>query len=130
MLNSLPAVLVVLALAAAPATAQQAVTQSAAQTAATDTRPTADSLRRDSLAVEIPADLRESLAELTATLERLSRRVANDPELRASAVRTAQSFGGVAQFILVQQADLIQDALRTAAERLEDIVPPAAQQRR
>jgi hypothetical protein len=128
---SLPAALLTLALAAAPAAAQQAEPRPpVSQPAAAAVRPAADQLSRDSLSLEIPADLQRSLDELAATLDRLGRRIANDPELRTSAVRTAQSLVGVAQLIVVQQADLIQDALRTAAERLADVAPPPAQQRR
>jgi hypothetical protein len=141
-LYPLPAALLTLALAAAPAAAQQAeprppVSQPRAETqlpvsqpAAAAARPAADQLSGDSLSIEIPADLQRSLDELAATLDRLGRRIANDPELRTSAVRTAQSFVGLAQLIVVQQADLIQDALRTAAERLADVAPPPAPQRR
>jgi hypothetical protein len=79
----------------------------------------------DTLAVDVPAELQRTLDELAATLDRLGRRVANDPELRASAVRTAQTFVNVAQVMVVQQADVLAGMLKTIAERLADVAPEA-----
>lgn len=79
----------------------------------------------DTLTVDVPAELQRTLDELVATLDRLGRRVANDPELRASAVRTAQAFVNVAQVMVVQQADVLGEMLKTVSERLADVAPEA-----
>ena len=82
----------------------------------------------DSLRIEITPELQRTLDELAASLERVGRRIANDPELRASAVRAAQGFVGVAQLMVVQQAEMLQEVLRTMSERLATLpVPPPAQ---
>lgn len=123
---AIPLVLVAFVLSA-PAAAQQASTSSTDPSAAARSSSSAAAQARtsgDSLTVDITPELQRTLDELAATLDRLGRRIANDPELRNSAVRAAQSFVGVAQLMVVQQADLLQEALRAASDRLATLSAP------
>jgi hypothetical protein len=122
MMPSLLATLIVSAFTAPPRAAQPPAAMPVDSTATQQLQTVA----RDSIRVHVSPELQRSLDELAATLDRLGRRIANDPELRASAVRTAQSLVSVAQVVVVQQADVLQEALKTAAERLADVAPPAA----
>jgi hypothetical protein len=79
----------------------------------------------DSLATASAPELQRTLDELTATLNVFATRIANDPELRTSALRAAQGLLGVAQVAIVEQSDLLQEALRSAADRLATL-PEAA----
>lgn len=79
----------------------------------------------DSLRIEITPELQRTLDELAASLERVGRRIANDPELRNSAVRAAQGFVGIAEVVVVQQAAILQEMLKTMSDRLATL--PAAQ---
>lgn len=111
----------------APAAAQQPSASETDPSAPTQSSTSAAAQARtsgDSLRVDITPELQRTLDELAATLDRLGRRIANDPELRNSAVRAAQSFVGVAQLIVVQQADLLQEALRAASDRLATLSAP------
>jgi pyruvate/2-oxoglutarate dehydrogenase complex dihydrolipoamide acyltransferase (E2) component len=119
--------LVALMLAAPAAAAQQ---PAEAQASATPSAPPATAQTRtsgDSLSIEITPELQRTLDELAASLDRVGRRIANDPELRASAVRAAQSFVGVAQVIVVQQADILQEALKAMSDRLATLPAPPPQ---
>lgn len=109
----------------APASTQPpaAASAEAGATAAAQARTAGDSIR-----IEITPELQRTLDELAASLERVGRRIANDPELRASAVRAAQGFVGVAQLMVVQQTEMLQEVLRTMSERLATLpAPPPAQ---
>ena len=127
----IPSALLAILLSAPAAAAQQP------STTANDPSPPAQSGARatgqartagDSLRIEITPELQRTLDELAASLERVGRRIANDPELRASAVRAAQGFVGVAQLMVVQQTEMLQDVLRTMSERLATLpAPPPAQ---
>jgi hypothetical protein len=104
---------------AAPAGAQQPLgieaerARAAAGVSAGDTIPPSAS-----------AELQQALEQLTATLNALADRISNDPELRIAAVRAAQGMVEVAHVVLVEQVDVVQDALRTAAERIGKIADP------
>jgi hypothetical protein len=50
--------------------------------------------------------------------------IASDPELRMAALRAAGGMVGMAEILVTQQAQVIQEALRTAAERLRDMPLP------
>jgi hypothetical protein len=72
----------------------------------------------DSIAVASTPELQRAMEGLTATLNAFAARVANDPELRTSALRAAEGLLGVAEVAVVEQSELIQEALRAAADRI------------
>ncbi|CAN5341884.1 hypothetical protein BH23GEM2_BH23GEM2_23780 [soil metagenome] len=123
---AIPSALVALLLSAPVATAQQSSSQAAdppATSATTQARAAGDSLR-----IEITPELQRTLDELAASLDRVGRRIANDPELRSSAVRAAQGFVGIAELVVVQQAAMLQEVLRTVSDRLATLPPPQSLQ--
>lgn len=78
----------------------------------------------DSIAAESAPELEEALEQLTTTLNDLAERVANDPELRASALRTAEGMLGLAQIVVAEQSEVLLDVLRTASERISATTRP------
>jgi hypothetical protein len=110
---------------AAPAAAQQP------QQAPTEKRPEAraelDRIVEQSGVVEamealgtvIAPELERTMEELAESLNTLARRVAQDPELRSSALRAARGAVDVAEVVVVEQASVLQELLRAAADRIE-----------
>lgn len=78
----------------------------------------------DSLALRSAPELEEALGSLATTLSALAERIANDRELRASALRAAEGVVTVAQHVVAEQSDVLLEALRTAAERISEIPVP------
>ena len=75
-------------------------------------------LLSDSLELKPSPELQKSLDELAAAVQALALRIANDPHLRAAAVQVATGFVTTAQKVVAEQSDVIQEALKTAAERI------------
>ena len=75
----------------------------------------------DSIAAASAPELEASLDQLAETLAIVGRRIAGDPQLRASAIRAAQGLTDVAQIVLIEQSRALQEALRAAAERLGEM---------
>ena len=75
----------------------------------------------DSIAAASAPELEASLDQLAQTVAIVGRRIAGDPQLRASAIRAAQGLTDVAQIVLVEQSRVLQEALRAAAERLGEM---------
>lgn len=72
----------------------------------------------DSLELKPSPELQKSLDDLAKAVEALALRIANDPALRAAAVQVATGFVTTAQKVVAEQSDVIQEALKTAAERI------------
>ena len=72
----------------------------------------------DSLQIKASPELQKSLEDLAAAVEALAQRVANDPKLRATAMHVASNLVATAQQVMTEQSGAIQEALRTAAERI------------
>lgn len=91
-----------------------------AQTRPEKTTPKAPTtiLLADSLEVKPSPELQKSLDELAKAVQALALRIANDPQLRAAAVQVATGFVTTAQQVVTEQSDVIQTALKTAAERI------------
>jgi len=124
----IPSALLAVLLSASAAAAQQPSATANAPSSTAQSNASARAQARtagDSLRIEITPELQRTLDELAASLERVGRRIANDPELRNSAVRAAQGFVGIAEVVVVQQAAILQEMLRTVSERLATL--PAAQ---
>jgi hypothetical protein len=75
----------------------------------------------DSLAAAATPELERSLEQLAQSLEIVRSRIANDPELRASAIRAAQGLTDIAQVVVVEQSRVLQELLRAAADRLAEL---------
>lgn len=73
---------------------------------------------RDSLELKPSPELQKSLDDLAAAVEALALRIANDPHLRSAAVQVATGFVTAAQRAVEENSTVIQEALKTAAERI------------
>lgn len=74
--------------------------------------------RNDSLDIKASPELQKSLEELGEAVEALAVRIANDPQLRAAALQVATGFVNTAQQVVAENAVVIEEALKTAAERI------------
>ena len=72
----------------------------------------------DSLELKPSPELQKSLDALAAAVQALALRVANDPQLRMAAIQVASGFVLTAQQAVVENSVVIQEALKTAAERI------------
>ena len=76
---------------------------------------------RDSLELKPSPELQKSLDALAAAVQALAIRVATDPELRMAAIQVASGFVLTAQQAVVENSRVIQEALKTAAERIATV---------
>ena len=74
--------------------------------------------QRDSLELKTSPELQKSLDELAAAVQALAVRIANDPHLRSAALQVATGFVNAAQQIVEENSGVIQEALKTAADRI------------
>jgi hypothetical protein len=72
----------------------------------------------DSLDLKPSPELQKSLDDLAASVEALVHRIASDPQLRSDAVRVASSMVTTAQHVVAEQSVALQEALKTAADRI------------
>jgi len=75
----------------------------------------------DSLDLKPSPELQKALDELGAAVQALALRVANDPQLRAAALQVATGFVVTAQQVVTDNAIVIQEALKTAADRIATV---------
>jgi Skp family chaperone for outer membrane proteins len=78
----------------------------------------------ESLAAAAAPELQRTLADLAGSIEALARRIAEDRELRASAVQAGQGMVAVVEGVLERHPNLLRDALREAAERIGELTEP------
>lgn len=76
---------------------------------------------RDSIELKPSPELQKSLDALAAAVQALAIRVATDPELRMAAIQVASGFVLTAQQAVVENSAVIQEALKTAAERIATV---------
>lgn len=76
---------------------------------------------RDSLELKASPELQKALNELAAAVEGLAIRIANDPHLRAAAIQVATGLVTSAQQVVEENSVVIQEALKTAADRIATI---------
>lgn len=74
--------------------------------------------RDDSVKLKPSPELQKSLDDLAAAVQALALRIASDPELKAAAMKVASGFVNTAQQVVTEQSVVLQDALKTAADRL------------
>ena len=99
----------VLGLAAASAArSQQPVGGSAAKSKA----------QTDTVDFKASPELQKALADLAAAIQSLAQRIASDPEVKTAAMQVATGVVTTAQQVVSEQSVHIQDALKTAAERI------------
>jgi hypothetical protein len=82
----------------------------------------------DSLEFKPSPELRKSLDDLALAMQALAHRIASDPELKAAAMQVASGFVNTAQQVVTEQSVVIQEALKTAADRIS-AAQPAPHQR-
>lgn len=72
----------------------------------------------DSVKLKPSPELQKSLDELAAAVQALAHRIASDPELKSAAMQVASGLVNTAQQVVTEQSVVLQDALKTAAERI------------
>ncbi len=72
----------------------------------------------DSLKIKPSPELEKSLGDLAAAVQALAERIAKDPELKAAAMHVASGFVTTAQQVVTEQSSVIQEALKTAGDRI------------
>ena len=72
----------------------------------------------DSVKLKPSPELQKSLDELTEAVQALAHRIASDPELKAAAIQVASGLVTTAHQVVTEQSVVIQEALKTAAERI------------
>ena len=72
----------------------------------------------DSVKFKPSPELQKSLDELAASVQALAQRIASDPKIRSDAMRVASGLVSTTQRVVTEQSVVIQDALRTAADRI------------
>lgn len=72
----------------------------------------------DSIKFKPSPELQKSLDELAASVQALAQRIANDPQIRSDAMRVASGLVSTTQRVVTEQSVVIQEALKTAADRI------------
>ena len=72
----------------------------------------------DSVLFKPSPELQKSLDDLAAAMQGLATRIANDPQLKTAAMNVASGFVATAQQVIAEQSVAIEEALKTAAERI------------
>jgi len=72
----------------------------------------------DSVSFKPSPELQKSLEDLAQAMQSLAVKITTDPEIKAAAINVASGFVMTAQQVLTEQSDVIQQALKTAAEKI------------
>jgi hypothetical protein len=72
----------------------------------------------DSVKFKPSPELQKSLDDLAASVQALAQRIASDPKIRSDAMRVASGLVSTTQRVVTEQSVVIQDALKTAADRI------------
>jgi hypothetical protein len=107
------ALLLVLVAGVATTSAARSQQPTAKAPAGKETVPSADSVK-----LKPSPELQKSLDELAAAVQALAHRIASDPELKAAAIQVASGLMTTAHQVVTEQSVVLQDALKTAAERI------------
>lgn len=93
---------------------------SAARSQQPASTPTAKSSVRaaDSVSFKPSPELQKSLEDLAQAMQSLALKITTDPEIKAAAINVASGFVTTAQQVLTEQSDVIQQALKTAADKI------------
>lgn len=74
--------------------------------------------RNDTLDIKPSPELQQALDDLAAAVQALARRITSDPELKAAAIQVASGLVTTAHQVVSEQSGVIQEALKTAADRI------------
>jgi hypothetical protein len=77
----------------------------------------------DSVDLKISPELKKSLDDLAASVQALAHRIASDPKIRSDAMKVASGLVTTAQRVVTEQSVVLQDALKTAADRISAAQP-------
>ena len=72
----------------------------------------------DTVSLKPSPELEKALADLAAAVQALAQRIASDPEIKSAAMQVASGAVTTAAQVMAEQSVAIQEALRTAAERI------------
>jgi len=72
----------------------------------------------DSVKLKPSPELQKALDDLAASVQALAQRIANDPQIRSDAMRVASGLVSTTQRVVTEQSVVIQEALKTAADRI------------
>lgn len=88
------------------------------QQPATPGQNKAPSTVTDTVVFKPSPELQKSLDDLAAAMQALAQRIANDPEIKSAAMNVASGLVTTAQQVMTEQSGAIEEALKTAAERI------------
>ena len=88
------------------------------QQPATPGQSKATSTVTDTVVFKPSPELQKSLEDLAAAMQALAQRIANDPEIKSAAMNVASGMVTTAQQVIAEQSGAIEEALKTAAERI------------
>jgi len=92
---------------------------SAARSQSPASDPSAKSkAQRDTIDLKASPELQKALADLANAIQALAQRIASDPEVKTAAMQVATGVVVTAQQVVAEQSVHIQEALKTAAERI------------
>jgi hypothetical protein len=77
----------------------------------------------DSVDLKISPELKKSLDDLAASVQALAHRIASDPKIRSDAIKVASGLVATAQRVVTEQSAVLQEALKTAADRISTAQP-------
>lgn len=77
----------------------------------------------DSVDLKISPELKKSLDDLAASVQALAQRIASDPKIRSDAIKVASGLVTTAQRVVTEQSVVLQEALKTAADRISTAQP-------
>ena len=77
----------------------------------------------DTVDLKASPELQKALADLAAAIQALAQRIASDPEVKTAAMQVATGVVTTAQQVVAEQSVHIQDALKTAAEKISAAQP-------
>jgi hypothetical protein len=77
----------------------------------------------DSVDLKISPELKKSLDDLAASVQALAHRIASDPKIRSDAIEVASGLVTTAQRVVTEQSVVLQDALKSAADRISTAQP-------
>ena len=77
----------------------------------------------DSVDLKISPELKKSMDDLAASVQALARRIASDPKIRSDAIKVASGLVATAQHVVTEQSAVLQEALKTAADRISATPP-------
>ncbi|HEY3114464.1 MAG TPA: hypothetical protein VGJ62_12340 [Gemmatimonadaceae bacterium] len=72
----------------------------------------------DTVSLKPSPELQKALDDLAAAVQALALKIASDPQIKAAAMQVASGAVTTAQQVVAEQSVAIQEALRTAAERI------------